>query len=214
MKATIFGASGSVGQLLIIEFLNRGHDVVAVTRNRSRVTTEHERLTVMEADLGDLSSLQRALEGSEVAVISLGDDVVDTGTDAIVTAMRSRGVGRVEVLTGFGTSAMSRRELRPAMRALVAMVRLVTYPGFVAKERQDAVIRDSGLTFTIVQPPSLTSTAKTATYRHGDYSGKSILGRLARADLVEFMVDNLELDRYVNESVYIQARTPLAARWP
>ncbi|MEV6296950.1 hypothetical protein AB0M41_42600 [Streptomyces sp. NPDC051896] len=56
----------------------------------------------------------------------------------------------------------------------------------------------------IVQPPTLTAGPATGTYRHGDYRGKSILGNISRADLAAFMLDNLEQDRYLNQSAYVQ----------
>jgi putative NADH-flavin reductase len=204
MRITVFGASGSVGALLVPEALRRGHEVVAVTREHSRITIQHRNLTVMEAELDDFLALEKTLAGSQAAIISLGDSVCDSGTRTIITAMRNTGVRRVEALTGFGTSSISRRQLAPASRAVTSGIRLLTRPSFVAKERQDAMLRDSGLDFTIVQPPTLTFGPPTGTYRHGDYRGKSILGRISRADLVAFMVDNLEQGNYVNQSVYVQ----------
>jgi putative NADH-flavin reductase len=204
MRITVFGASGSVGDWLVPEALRRGHEVVAVTRQRSRITTQHPNLSVMQADLDDIAALEKTLTGSHAAIISLADPVVHTGTRSIVTAMRTAGVPRVEALTGFGTSAISRRQLNPLMRAVVAAIRVITLPSFRAKEDQDAILRASGLTFTIVQPPTLTTGPATGTYRHGDYRGKSILGNISRADLAAFMLDNLEQDRYLNQSAYVQ----------
>ncbi|MFF3212090.1 NAD(P)-dependent oxidoreductase [Streptomyces sp. NPDC002886] len=205
MRITVFGASGSVGSVLVPEALRRGHEVVAVTRTPARIALRHPRLTVAVAELDQPSALEKALAGARAAVITLGDPVCDTGTRAVLAAMRNTGVERVEVLTGFGTSAISRRELGPAMRGTVGAVRLLVRTGFRAKERQDAFVRASGLTYTIVQPPTLTSGPATGTYRHGDYPGRSILGRISRADLADFMLDNLEQDRYLDQSVYVQS---------
>ncbi|WP_446041883.1 NAD(P)-dependent oxidoreductase [Streptomyces sp. SID1121] len=204
MRITVFGASGSVGSVLIPEALRRGHHVVAVTRDPSRVTIRHPNLTVMVAELDDVPALEKTLTGAQAAIISLGDAVADTGTRTILTAMQNTGVRRVEALTGFGTSAISRRELTSVMRGVVAGIRLLTRPGFLAKERQDAMVRASGLTYTIVQPPTLTFGPATGIYRQGAYPGKSILGRISRADLAGLMLDSLENDSYLNESVYLQ----------
>ncbi|MFD5625477.1 NAD(P)-dependent oxidoreductase [Streptomyces sp. NPDC127072] len=204
MRITVFGASGSVGHVLLPEALRRGHEVVAVTRDPSNITLRHANLTVAVAELDDVPALEKALSGAQAAIISLGDAVCDSGTRTIVTAMRNTGVRRLEALTGFGTSAISRRQLTPAMRGVLGAVRLLARSGFLAKERQDALVRASGLTYTIVQPPTLTFGPTTGAYRHGDYRGKSILGRISRADLAEFMLDNLEQERYADESVYVQ----------
>lgn len=205
MRIVVFGASGSVGGYLLTEALKRGHEVVAVTRNRSRIPTRHSGLKVVESELGDAPRIQAALKGSDATIVSLGDSIVVEGTRAIVTAMKHTGVRRIEALTGFATSSQSRKRLALPMRMLVSGVRLMTRGEFAAKERQDAIIRVSGLDYTIVQPPTLTSGSPTGTYRHGNYRGKSIFGTVTRADLAAFMVDNLQLARYVHESVYVQA---------
>ncbi len=204
MKMTVFGASGSVGSVLIPEALRRGHEVIAVTRDPSHITLSHSTLTVAVAELDCVPALERALTGAQAVIISLGDAVCDTGSRAILAAMRNTGVQRVEALTGFGTSVISRRRLNPAMRGVVGAVRLFARSGFSAKERQDALVRPSGLTYTIVQPPTLTFGPATGAYRQGDYQGRSILGRISRADLADFMLDNLEQERYLNQSVYVQ----------
>ena len=205
MKIVIFGASGSVGEYLLREALKRNHETVAVTRNTNHVTIQGAGLHVAEADLHDPSRLREALHGADAAIISLGDAVVATGTAAIVDAMRATGVSRIEVLTGFGTSAQSRRQLDPVMRSAVLGIRLLTHGSFAAKEKQDSIVRSSGLDYTIVQPPTLTHGPATDTYRHGNYAGKSIFGDLSRADLATFMLDNLDTPRYVNESAYVQS---------
>jgi len=204
MKIVIFGASGSVGGFLVQEALKRGHEAVAVTRHRSRLPIQHPRLTVAEAWLDEMPSLERVLEGADAAIVSLGDAVVVEGTDAIVNTMRQSGVTRIEVLTGFGTSPESRRRLNPVMRSAVLGVRLLTHGSFAAKEEQDKIVRASGLDYTIVQPPTLTYGPATDSYRHGEYAGKNIFGDITRADLATFMLDNLDESRYVNESTYVQ----------
>lgn len=205
MRITIFGATGTVGKYLVDTALERGHEVVAVTRDRSRIDVMRPSLTVAEAQLDRDEDIESSLVGADAVLVSLADAVADTGTAAIIRAMQHRGVERVEVLTGFGTSAISRRQLDAAMRASVAAIRLIMYRGFVIKERQDAAVRSSGLTYTIVQPPSLTFGRKLGTYQFGDYKAKSIFGSLTRADLADFMLDNLELERFLNESVFVQA---------
>ena len=38
MKITLYGASGMIGSRILDELMSRGHDVLAVVRNPSRVT--------------------------------------------------------------------------------------------------------------------------------------------------------------------------------
>lgn len=204
MKITIFGASGSVGQYLIDEAVKRGHKVIAVSRDHNRISKQNSNVTAMSVDYTDFNSIEQTLIGSDAVIISLGDFNVAQPTEAILKAMKRQNVKRVELLTGFGTSSISRRKLNLVMQVTMQLVRLLTRPGFLSKEKQDQLTRNSGLDFTIIQPPTLTSASPTGNYRHGDYKGKSIFGKISRADLAEFMINNLENKRYINESVFVQ----------
>lgn len=53
MNVTIFGATGSIGRHLVEQALDGGHHVVAVTRDPSRITTQHPELEVMQGDATD-----------------------------------------------------------------------------------------------------------------------------------------------------------------
>lgn len=199
MQITIFGETGSVGDYLIDEALRQGHTVVPVSRHQHTADT---RIAVkwQTVDYDDIASLAKTMASSDAAVISLGDYSVVKPTEHILLAMKQVGVTRVEIITGFGTSPASRQQLSLGMRAVI----LGKHPMLVTKEKQDKVVRQSGLDFTIIQPPTLTFGPATHAYRYGDYPHKSIRGSISRADLAEFMITNLSENRYHQESVYIQ----------
>lgn len=199
MQITIFGATGSVGSLLIDEAVKQGHTVMAVSRH-PHVRSANDAVQWLSVDYENVSSIAKTLEGSNAAIISLGDYDVVTPTANIAQAMIQANVRRIELLTGFGTSPESRQQLGIGMRAMMNGMR----PMLRTKEKQDKIIRNAGLDFTIVQPPTLTNGAATHAYRYGDYPNKSINGHISRADLSEFMITNLTNNRYEQESVYIQ----------
>ncbi|SPS07130.1 NAD(P)-dependent oxidoreductase [Latilactobacillus sakei] len=199
MQITIFGATGSVGNYLIEQALAQGHSVVAVSRRPQQHTSQSTvKWQVVDYDSAD--SITAALANSDAAIISLGDYDVVAPTENIAAAMKRAQVQRVEILTGFGTSPESRKQLDFGMRAIMTGMK----PMLRTKERQDKIIRNAGLDFTIVQPPTLTNEPSTHHYRYGDYRRKTITGNIARADLVEFMITNLTDHRFSRESVYIQ----------
>ncbi|MCF6160309.1 MAG: SDR family oxidoreductase [Furfurilactobacillus sp.] len=198
MQITIFGATGSVGHYLINEAQRRGDTVVAVSRHAH--SKQSSGVSWQSVDYDSLDSIVKTLAGSDAAIISLGDYDVITPTQNIVAAMKVANLKRVEILTGFGTSSASRKQLGIGMRAVMT----VMMPMLRTKEKQDQIIRNSGLIFTIVQPPTLTDGPATHAYRYGNYGHKSISGHIARADLAEFMITNLVEDRFKRESVYLQ----------
>ncbi|WP_257873112.1 NAD(P)-dependent oxidoreductase [Hymenobacter sp. J193] len=51
MKIALIGATGFVGSKLLTEALNRGHQVTALVRDPTRLTTRHANLTVVTGDV-------------------------------------------------------------------------------------------------------------------------------------------------------------------
>lgn len=68
MKIAVVGATGKAGQLVVKEALGRGHEVTAVVRNRSKVTTEG--VQVIEKEVFDLKGAD--LQGFDVVVNAFG----------------------------------------------------------------------------------------------------------------------------------------------
>ncbi|PIK52082.1 putative flavin reductase (NADPH)-like [Apostichopus japonicus] len=61
MKLAILGATGRTGVHLVEQALEEGHEVVAIVRTPSKVTTEHENLKVVSGDITSTASLKEHL---------------------------------------------------------------------------------------------------------------------------------------------------------
>ena len=67
------------------------------------------------------------------------------------------------------------------------------------KTRQERLIADSGLEWVIVRPGALTNGARRGHVRSGRQVGSFVRTvRVSRADVAEFMLDQLESDAYVH----------------
>ncbi|WP_280267764.1 NAD(P)-dependent oxidoreductase [Nocardia wallacei] len=71
MRITVFGASGGVGSRVVAEALDRGHQVVAVSREVSRLLTLPSEVEVRAGD---------ATDPDDVADLSAGSDLVISAT--------------------------------------------------------------------------------------------------------------------------------------
>lgn len=70
MKIAITGATGFVGQHLLTEALNRGHDVTAIVRDPGKITaTNRLNLIVEQADIFNVEKLAGLIQGHD-AVLS------------------------------------------------------------------------------------------------------------------------------------------------
>jgi uncharacterized protein YbjT (DUF2867 family) len=127
MRVAVTGATGFIGGALATALADDGHDVTALTRHPD---TYEGAGRPVHADIGDPTSLRRALEGQEAAyylVHSLA--VVDfaerdrEGANAFAAAATSAGVTQVIYLGGLGDDGddlsehlRSRREVETILR--------------------------------------------------------------------------------------------------
>ena len=70
-KVLIYGATGKVGSQAVNEALNRGHIVTAVSRDPSRITQIHDKLTAVQGDVLDSDSIASLVAGQNVVIISV-----------------------------------------------------------------------------------------------------------------------------------------------
>jgi putative NADH-flavin reductase len=61
----IFGGDGPTGLLVVEQALAAGHDVVAFARTPSKLP-RHDRLTVIEGQLDDVTKVDAAMAGSRL----------------------------------------------------------------------------------------------------------------------------------------------------
>jgi putative NADH-flavin reductase len=72
---------------------------------------------------------------------------------------------------------------------------------FADHERQEAIVKQGSLDWTIVRPPHLKDGPRTGVYRHGfPITDRQIKGRISRADVADFMLKQLTDDTYVHRT--------------
>src|SRR2546426_8941695 len=118
MRVLIFGATGRTGRELVRQALERGHEVTAFARNPSALPIRHERLQVVQGDILDKASIERAVAGQDAVISALGartlrrSTVLSEGTKNILKAMRKHGVNRFVCMSSLGVGD-SRGQLGP-----------------------------------------------------------------------------------------------------
>jgi putative NADH-flavin reductase len=201
MKIIIFGATGGTGRELVTQALDRGHEVTAFVRDPDRLGVPGPE--VVRGDVLDQFAVERALAGQEAVLVAIGAGAGRTtlreeGTRNIVAGMRATGVKRLICLSSLGVGD-SRANLSFFTRYIVVGVFL--RHAFADHERQEAVVRETSLDWTIVRPPHLKDGPRTGEYLHGFPPVKTrIEGRISRADVADFMLDQLEDDTYLRQT--------------
>ena len=196
MKILIIGATGGTGRALVEQALAQGHNVSVLVRNPEKIRTANKRLTVIQGDILDHNSVDRAVAGKDAVLSTLGHKrwiikttILSTGTKNIITAMEKHDVRLFICETSLGVGD-SRGRL--GLYYTLFVIPFILYFYFKDKERQERLITESSLEWVIVRPAQLTNGPVRGLYRHGQAVGSYIFTqRISRADVAEFMLKQL-----------------------
>ena len=203
MRIVVFGASGQTGRVLVQGALARQHAVTAFVRDAAKGPGAHAALRTVVGDVADAAAVAAAVQGSDAVVSALGgtplthDPAVIAGVQHIVHAMEAHGVRRLIYLSFIGV-----RESRSAVGVVLRFVAPIPLRNEIADhEAKEAIVKASGLDWTIVRPPKLTNGPRTGTYRSGEnISTWKPVPQLSRADLADFMLTELADRRYLRQA--------------
>jgi putative NADH-flavin reductase len=204
-RVLIIGATGGTGRHLVTGALERGCNVTALVRNPSKLEITHPRLTVIQGNVLDEASVHTAMRGQDAVLCALGHKqflgptrILSAGTGNILRAMESQGVERLvcETSLGIGDSAG-----RMGLYYTFFVVPVILPFYYWDKTRQERLIENTDLEWVIVRPGVLTNAAARGHLEHGHRIGSLIFTvRISRADVAEFMLDQLGSDQYLRQA--------------
>ena len=100
MKIAILGASGRTGMHFVMQALERGYAVTALTRSPEKLAVENPNLSVIVGDALNPADVYRTISGQDAVFIALG-----TGEAPVKSTIRTDGTQRVvDALTVSGES--------------------------------------------------------------------------------------------------------------
>ncbi len=206
MNITVFGATGSIGRLVVEQALTAGHDVTAFTRDAARVTAERERLSVVQGDVTDPAASLLAVKDADAVVVALGNgrkgEVREAGTRGVVTAMQQAGGGRLVVQSTLGVGS-SRANLNWVWKYV--MFGALLRAAYADHVRQERVVEESGLDWTIVRPSAFADESP-APVRHGFGPGERGLAlKIGRADVAAFLLARAQDRTRLRSAVSVSA---------
>jgi putative NADH-flavin reductase len=109
MNILIIGSTGGTGRQLVIQALDRDHNVTAFARNPSKIKINHNRLKVIKGNVMNVDSLRNAMIEQNIVLCALGHKrwlyptkILSEGTRNIIAAMKENGVKRLICETSLG----------------------------------------------------------------------------------------------------------------
>jgi putative NADH-flavin reductase len=204
MKIVVFGASGGTGRELLKQALDKGIEVTAFVRDAKKVEDiQNPNLVTVSGNVLNMEDVGPAVTGQDAVLYAVGagpkrTTIREQGVRVVTEAMQAANVRRLVCLSSFGVGD-SKTDLSFFTRYFV--VGIFLRHAFADHERQEAVIKDCALDWTLVRPPHLKEGSHTGTYRHGlTLAFGDIKGWISRGDLADFMLKQLEDDRYIRQA--------------
>lgn len=205
MKVLVLGATGGTGRLIVRDAVAKGYFVVAVVRSKARADLPGAEL--IEGDARDEATLARAMDGCDAVVSALGTgmgrrevDLLTVATRALIAAMTRNDVRRLVCISALGVGD-SRGHGGFVFDRLFQP--LLLSQAYKDKNRQEAAIRVTSLDWVIVRPARLTDDQARGSVRAVTNLASINGGKVARADVARFAVEQLTADTWVRQTPVI-----------
>ena len=210
MKILVIGATGPTGREIVQQAVAQGHTVTALVRDPVKAGFVAPVQQIVGDALNPIS-LQRAVHGQEAVLCSLGSSIsgpfkeitmLSVGTNHLVAAMQDQSVNRLVCITGIG--AGESKGHGPWYYNLLFQP-LILRGVYEDKTRQENIIRQSGLAWTIVRPSILTNgpaKGEQAVRALTDLTGIHS-GLISRADVAAFCLRELVDGFYLHQAPVI-----------
>lgn len=210
MKVALIGASGFVGNAILNELLQRGHQVTAIVRNPEKIKAV-ENVTVVSVNVLDETEVSSALAGHDAVISAYNTGWTNPnlyneflkGSQAIQKAVKQSGVKRLIIVGGAGSLYISPEQ------------QIVDTEGFpnewkpgalAARDYLNIIKKETALDWTFLSPAvemhQGTSGTRKGTYRAGlenpvfNEAGKSII---SVEDTAVAIVDELENPKHIRQ---------------
>ena len=205
MRVLIIGASKGIGLETTRQALKAGHAVRALARSAPAIALSDPNLEKVQGDALKAKDVEAALTGIDVVIQTLGVGFGDLfrpvrlfsdATRVLIRAMKAQGVKRLISVTGFGAGD-SRASIGPLQRLPFQIVFGRAYDD---KSVQERLIKESALDWTIARPGVLIGGPRTGRYKVLAEPSQWRNGIIARADVADFLVQQIEDGRYIRKA--------------
>jgi len=215
LNIVVYGATGRIGSRIVNEALNRGHHVVGVSRDPSKLTIQHANFTAVKGDITDPVAVARQIADQDAVVSSVGRSKAATPEETIefragvslIKALRSHGNDAPRLIFVGGASTLQEQ---PGVTIVDAMIKENKLPPgdfgamIVGHMKVLEMLRaTSDIKWTVLTPSTqITPGQRTGNFRLGgdlllkDANGNSAI---SMEDFAVALVDELENPQHIGK---------------
>lgn len=206
----VIGASDGIGHETVKQGLKAGHHIRAFARSAARISIEDSAFEAFPGDATSPEDITAALVGIDTVIDTLGVPLkpatvlrrvtlFSKATELLIPAMQEAGVRRLITVTGFGAGDS---------RSKVSIVEKSTFHTILGavyadKDRQEEMIAESDLNWTLVRPGILTPGSLKRRYRVLVEPESWHNGLIARADVAHFCLEAVNRDDLIGRKPVI-----------
>jgi putative NADH-flavin reductase len=196
MKLLIIGATRGIGKALLETALEEEFDVTVLAREPARLGLERSGLRIVKGDVENSGSVIEAAEGQDAICSCIGVPITfqpvrlfSKAAANLVAAVKKNPGQKCVVVTGIGAGDSSGhggflydRIFKPLFLKTI----------YADKDREEEIIKRSGVDWLIVRPAGLTNGPRTGKYKvYNDLSGV-VSKRISRLDVADFIIKQLK----------------------
>lgn len=204
MNILVIGAAGKSGKLVVERALAAGHKLVALVRDAADYSPPPG-VRVVAGDATNAATLDQATAGVEAVIDTVGGKTPFLKTEleqsiakAVLAAMERNKVRRIIVISALGVGDSKAQGTFFYDHLLLPTFLRGSTPD---KEAMEQAVKASGVDFVLVRPALLTDGPATGGVHV--YEGQEKAHKISRADVAQFIVDQLDSDQYLGRAVTI-----------
>ncbi|MDN5201304.1 SDR family oxidoreductase [Fulvivirgaceae bacterium BMA10] len=211
MKILILGGTGRTGIWTVKEAIARGHEVVALARNPTKIPYRFDRLTIIKGTPEDQEAIAKAIQGCNAVISTLNisrksdfpwaklrtpQDFLARMISLLIPLCTTNGINRLIIVSAWGARE-SNQEIPGWFRWFINNSNI----GYAYKQHglQEEMLEKSELNWTSVRPVGLTNSKKRKEIRVSFHGKPKPKLTISRRNVARFMLDALEKELYIKE---------------
>jgi uncharacterized protein YbjT (DUF2867 family) len=206
-RILVLGATGLTGTQIVRQALAKGLEVTALVRDPRRLEAKPALRVIAGDTVRDPESLHTAVSGQDAVVSALGvgksfspNGLIERSMRHLVAAMEAERVKRLVFVSAFGVGETWRDT--PLVPRL--FIRTLLRRVYEDKRAGEAILRRSGLEWTLVCPTGLTTKPGVRpNYRYGERLDLRGFPTVSREDVADFVLRQLTDRTFLHKEVLV-----------